>query len=787
MKTRLLTLLCSFAAAGVFAANTWYADANAEDDSGDGTSPETARKHIQSLIDDSAVKAGDTIILKPGMYNDGNATDNSGYKARVYVNKKLTIKGMEGKRDETFVTGKPADTATGVGSGAVRAFSVDADTVIIEGITICGGYGPATSGNSSHGGGVCFKNNTSNWIIDCVVSNCAAYRGGAISSGIAIRCLFTENTCLDSGSYGVVSSTSTKMLNSLVVRNSGSSCYLFNGPSTVVNCTIAGNMASRYGYTGSTPPMQIYNSIVTENSFTLFANPSHTAVLSNCLITAGMSNYSQAESAKTSNTNAPAYGFCAPALGDWRPTAVSGAVGRGDASLLSKIAVPSGREELRYTDYAGNPISQMGSICAGAIQETAGVAAAFETSAKWECEGSDWTRWHTGTYGKYAHATNWPVMLKIRRKTLDAKGMVWFEDASGFVYVPYTNGWVGVVLPPTEGSVFSLTTRANDATLWVDGENGDNSYAGDDIGSEDHPYETIQAAVNAAPSGTSSSKLKYTMIRVKRGTYKAASGIVVSVPSDTGWYKRIRICSEDGPEHTVIDGQDTCRCVSFLNPAAIQGFTVTRGHTTATDGSQGAAFHAGANSLNYYMVDCIISNHVGCAAVQRGCTTVRCRFLKNSGTQVVNGRAIGCIIKAAGSAFEGTAGKAYFCTVETSTTKTTDSGFGYYGCLFKGMGSLSSTGPAVGCFGHNTTIGGAGASGCSTGKAKFIDGDGDYRFYASSGAVGAVGFDSLDGFWKYAMLDLDGNPIYKTNDGITAGARQWPSIWQDPGFVFYIW
>ena len=134
MKTRILTVLCSFAAAGAFAANTWYADANAENDSGDGTSPETARKHIQSLIDDSAVKAGDTIILKPGMYNDGNATDNSGYKARVYVNKRLTIKGMEGKRDETFVTGeKKEDSTSGVGSGAMRAFSVNAENVIIEG------------------------------------------------------------------------------------------------------------------------------------------------------------------------------------------------------------------------------------------------------------------------------------------------------------------------------------------------------------------------------------------------------------------------------------------------------------------------------------------------------------------------------------------------------------------------------------------------------------------------------------------------------------------------------
>ena len=78
------------------------------------------------------------------------------------------------------------------------------------------------------------------------------------------------------------------------------------------------------------------------------------------------------------------------------------------------------------------------------------------------------------------------------------------------------------------------------------------------------------------------------------------------------------------------------------------------------------------------------------------------------------------------------------------------------------------------------------ASGCSTGKAKFIGGDSDYRFYASSGAIGAVGFDSLDGFWQYAMLDLDSNPIYKANDGITAGARQWPAIWQDPGLFFFI-
>ena len=773
MKTRILTVLCSFAAAGAFAANTWYADANAEDDSGDGTSPETARKHIQSLIDDSAVKAGDTIILKPGMYNDGYATDNNSYKARVYVNKKLTIKGMEGKRDETFVTGeKKEGSDSGVGSGAMRAFSVNAENVIIEGITICGGYGPGTA-NGTFGGGVSFKNNTNNWIIDCVVSNCVAQRGGATALGIAIRCLFTENSSL---AYGLVASQ-TKMLNCLVVRNSGEQ-VLFVNPALMVNCTIADNPASGCGVFPSGGNQRLYNSIITENGFTkLGNNSSNAAVLSNCLITAGMANY-KAEAAKTCNTNAPACGFCAPALGDWHPTAVSGAVERGDAAHLSLIAVPSGRSSLRYTDYAGKPISQTGSICAGAIQETAGVGGALKSDVLYECDGADWAG-----YGSYAHATNWPAMFKVRKSGVNRTAVVWYEDASGRVYIPDTNGWIGVILPPEDGSVLSLKACTTYKTLFVDAENGDDSYEGTDIGTSSHPYKTIQAAVDAAPEGSGTSTMRYDMIRVRRGTYTVSSGSVINIPSGIS-YRRLRIFAEDGPEHTIIDGQNARKCLSIYNPAVVQGFTLTRGYTSGSD--EGGVLQTNGNVLSRYLADCIITNNTGILVVQRGGMAIRCKFSDNSGMQISNGGAVGCIIKAAGSAFEGAAGKAYFCTIDTSTTKTSNSDFGYYGCLFKGMGSLSFTGPAVGCFGHNTTIGGAGASGCSTGKAKFIGGDSDYRFYASSGAVGAVGFDSLDGFWQYAMLDLDGNTMFKSNGGITAGARQWPSIWQDPGLFFFI-
>ena len=776
MKSSLV--IASFLLAGnIFAANIWYADANKADDTGDGKSPETARRHIQSLIDDESVVDGDTIVVLPGTYDHEVTTDANDYPARVYVNKSLTIKGLDGRKGDTHIVGVKGNTETGIGEGAARAISVNADNVVIEGLTIRDGYAPGTA-TETYGGGIRFNNNTDNWLIDCVVSNCVAYCGGAVSRGIAVRCLFTSNTTVrpsdKTKNYGTVAH-GAKMLNCLVVRNQGIS-YLFHSPSTMVGCTVACNESAGYLYSAGQP--HVYNSIVTENSFKKFASSSTSlpVVLSNCLFSAGSTNYTKEDSAKTCNTNAPAFGFCAPALGDFRPTSLSGADGLGDPAFLEKVPMPEGREDLRYIDFAGKEIPREGRITAGCHQEKAGDAPAFksETDASWECESYGWNGWHAGSY---VHFTNRVEMCKIRRSDIGPAEVVWYEDASsGNVYVPDTNGWIGIYLPSDVKEV-SLKTRKPTKTIWVDGRNGDDAYDGSDIGSEAHPYKTIQPAIDSVPNGTGSGNIKYSIIRVKPGVYTAKDGAtsVINIPSgETWWYRRVRILSEEGPENTIIDGLDSCRCVRMANPSAIQGFTLTRGKSE--DVTEGGAFHTVVNVYSYYAVDCIITNNINVAAVQIGGTTIRCRFDKNKNTAVRNGRSVGSVI-CAENAFDGAAGQAYFCTIEADTKDGSD--FKYGGCIFKSDKNLTfDKASAVGCFAHGMEINGDGVADCSSGDARFIRGGtgSDYQLYSNSQAIGTVGLGLLDSLGPYARLDFAGNTFNVVGSGVTPGAWQYPSI-----------
>ncbi|MBR3922063.1 MAG: hypothetical protein IKJ45_03045, partial [Kiritimatiellae bacterium] len=242
----------------------------------------------------------------------------------------------------------------------------------------------------------------------------------------------------------------------------------------------------------------------------------------------------------------------------------------------------------------------------------------------------------------------------------------------------------------------------------------------------------------------------------------------------TWWYRRVRILAEEGPENTIIDGLDSCRCVRMANPSAIQGFTLTRGKSE--DVTEGGAFHATASVFTYYAVDCIITNNINVAAVQRGGTTIRCRFDKNNNSAVVNGRSVGSVIRAS-TAFAGNTGQAYFCTIEANTID--NSNYVYGGCIFKRDENLTfNKARVVGCFTHGMEINGAGVADCSSGDARFIRGgtDGNYGLYSNSQAIGTVGLGLLDSLGPYARLDFAGNTFNVVGSGVTPGAWQYPSI-----------
>ena len=97
------------------------------------------------------------ITALPGVYDEGELTDDNGGKARVVITQRnLLIRSTEGK-EKTFISGRHASTANGLGDDAVRCVFIrrdrtpafasadqEATNTVIRGFTICNGATPKT-------------------------------------------------------------------------------------------------------------------------------------------------------------------------------------------------------------------------------------------------------------------------------------------------------------------------------------------------------------------------------------------------------------------------------------------------------------------------------------------------------------------------------------------------------------------------------------------------------------------------------------------------------------------
>ena len=616
----------------------WYVDAVNGDDSYDGRTAQTAKKRIQAAVDCAA--KNDTVKVAEGVYQDENYYGDS-IRACVVITRNLTLVAT-GAKDKTHIVGRHADTSTGIGEGAVRCVYVkEKITARIEGFTIRDG-----AASSDNGGGVSFSsyNKAAGWLVDCVVSNCVAARGGAIQYGTAIRCMFAGN---NSTSFGKVASQSI-LYNCVVVNNIGDE-RLFNNPRAIVNCTIARNKMNDFGYSASNH--HVYNTIFLENQTDKF-HQEKKAVLSNCLITTNAASFNRTDSSMCA-TNYTGTCFVAPVLGDWRPRVGSGAAGVGDAAHLALVELPD--ESMRYVDYAGNPIPAEGAITCGAFQEVVTPeSGTLFLKGSYEIAGSGVA---DTTYCNYLHATNYPCMYSVKAVDATISNIVWYSSSTGLpVRVPTMDGWVGV-MPPPEGEM-TLEPIYATTVVYADAANGDDTYAGGDIGSWDHPYKTLQAAYEALPRGNDNEKLKYSVICAKPGDYceggfdDSTVGRRLKIVADG--FRRLRVVALGGPEVTFIRGASAegsesgqaYACVGLDVPSVVQGFTLTGGCT----GDSGAALHCAIDVNNRVIADCIVSNNVSAGSIQRGGLAVRCRFFDNwttkaGGADIASGYAVHSIFR----------------------------------------------------------------------------------------------------------------------------------------------
>ena len=167
------------------------------DDDGDDTWSGTAAERSDATTADGVTvgpkrtlkagmalaKSGDIVKVLPGAYREGEDSNS----ARVCVKSGVKLVSTDG-RDVTFIYGSPATSATGSGTagngaGAVRCVYLEGAAAIF-GFTLADGHTDTTSDETCSGGGAYGTGRAT--VIDCVVSNCYARRGGAAGGDIQL-------------------------------------------------------------------------------------------------------------------------------------------------------------------------------------------------------------------------------------------------------------------------------------------------------------------------------------------------------------------------------------------------------------------------------------------------------------------------------------------------------------------------------------------------------------------------------------------------------------------------
>ena len=240
----------------------YFVDRQNGSDSYDGTASVWAggestvgpKQSIQAAVD--LADGSDTIItVLPGVYDNGGGESNDGsyiQANRMLVKKSnVTIRSSTGKPEDVHIVGQLSTEAGnnhGIGEGAMRCIAnlSTASKIVVHGVTLRNG---ASITDSTRGGGVYASASGRITIIDCVVSNCAAARGGGAYQAIAHSSLFSENYAKTS--YGAAICFG-HAANCLLINNYGGHvlAYMY----AVANCTAANNEGSLlcYGFSGGT-------------------------------------------------------------------------------------------------------------------------------------------------------------------------------------------------------------------------------------------------------------------------------------------------------------------------------------------------------------------------------------------------------------------------------------------------------------------------------------------------------------------------------------------------------
>ena len=783
-----LMLAAGMSAAMLARGATNYVDCALQDYAGhDGSSWELAFETIQEAVD--AAAAGDTVLVAPGMYAKGETREDSTTNAilnRVVIKKSLTLKSRDGAAS-TFIVGRQENG--GIGDTAVRGVVVTSSSidVVVEGFTICGG-GTRDGGNVrlSQGGGVWAQSSSAprTFVVDCVISNNIATRGGGMWGGMAIRSLFTENRSTGPGTGMRCGSA----FNCIFAERYATSPYAMDSGRHVVNCTFVG--CSRL----ITPEGGSYENDYRNCVFAVCATPVNTsktaklAIFRNCAMEIAMrEDRINEESSAFANGTGPL--LFSPATGDYRPLAGSEADGTGALEHLEIESIPA---RYRDTDFFGNPRVTDGKIDMGAIQgtvESRGGLFVFEFYAlrgRLFVDGVE-----VFTSGLYSHVDRWPQQFCT--ELVPAEGEIaWGVQQNGawqhYRFTDANRAWLTMPLP---GQIVTNTAYYAEKVVWASPD-GDDAYTGDDLGSFDHPYGTLQAAVNAVNATVSRG-----IVYAKAGVYDKGETWGQSA-SNRVWIARgSRLIAVDGPERTFIVGQkddaDTegcgpasIRCVGVQDNVncAIEGFTLTGGYSVGSGTMGGGAFMAQSGRSYAQVIGCVISNNVSQRAPAawggwlQNCLISENKVATGGNSIVRNGFASGCVFRnnSSISCTVGYSCKNYNCTI-IAPGKTVNAAETY---LFNSIVSSaaqinrpSSDDRFLGNILYSVSTINA-TNGYVNVDPKLMNrAAGDIRLRADSPAIGA-GTADVSEFARFATTGYGGDPLLIVDGKPTIGASQKP-------------
>ena len=629
--------LCAFGEVQV-----WWVDCNGRSDSPNGSESAPYRS-IQSAVD--AATAGDTVKVRPGVYDADEIAGPGGTLARVVIDKAITLESTDGK-DRTFVIGQKGNGPDGTGAGAVRCVVIcNGAAAVVKGFTLADGHASGRNNDyeASFGGCVLMTGNARNaaataayqanaqaFVVDSTVRDGFALRGGNVAGGNLVRCLVANGTAASSGcgSYNANSYLSVYIENggavnagaiyggthvSATVQQSAGRFFVGYGVSCF-NCVFVGEAVLHHTVETAKPSFQ-FCVVPKDEVYATEVSTEPQGILAssvNCVLDAAAT-------------------LAVPTFGDFRHvSAVQSEAARGAFGFNERIP-----EAFRTVDFAGNPLvaDKTAPCYAGAIQTEVCSAAPTGESAI-VVRAGDFTKGRLCVNGT-------PVLLdgtcRFDGETVRISGvgngdfrLAYCTDATGARCYPETNGVI--TLKPKAGKTPDLTGVFM-KPVWADAANGDDATAD---GTEAKPYRTLQAAYEKAAASDETCRL----VLAKPGDYDTGG----AVPTGTSLSNRlcmtqgnVLVRSTAGRDVTFITGASSAespdkfgngpgavRCL-YLKSGWVQGFTLRGGRTFKEDVQD--ADHQGGG---VYVEPGSTVNLAATAPGLRDCTVTNCSAVRVS-------------------------------------------------------------------------------------------------------------------------------------------------------------